>query len=161
MYTDLDPNKPIILIVEDEEDMEWLINRSIEYGKDPIFKDVSIIICKSVEDAYSVINSLRDNIELIVLDLLVKDCSGFEVVEYLKSEGLDIDIVIVSAYATYENLMRGLHEHVYDFVPKPVDLATIGHIFRELLERRGKRSIKYKTIAETALSFMKNIKKDA
>ena len=83
---------PLIYIIDDEEDIINLITLHLERSNFQV---------QGFTDATSFYQTLNKKIpDLIILDLMLPDESGFEICKYLKKEDsyTDIPIIILSAF---------------------------------------------------------------
>ena len=71
----------------------------------------------------------RENIDLILMDVLMPDIDGFQAVEMLKkSKFSDIPIIMVSATTEFKDEFKGFEIGAVDFIRKPFK--------KEFLKRR-------------------------
>jgi putative two-component system response regulator len=79
-----------------------------------------------------------DPFELILLDLQMPGCDGFEVMEQL-TRGLKGDflpVIVVTAYSDAENRLKALALGARDYITKPFLVAEVIHRIRNYLEVR-------------------------
>ncbi|MFJ5103601.1 response regulator transcription factor [Streptomyces sp. NPDC088554] len=78
--------------------------------------------------------------ELILLDIMLPDCDGFEVLNRLRADGLPVAVVFLTARDTRKDLVRGLTAGGDDYITKPFGLdevaARIGAVLRRTREHR-------------------------
>lgn len=114
---------PSALIVEDEPEANRLLARLVQLRG------------YRVESAFTGAEALgaveRDRFDIIFLDLMLPDTSGFTVCEALKADRRthDIPVVMVTARLGAENRLQGLRMGAAEYVPKPY---TPDQIFRTL-----------------------------
>lgn len=65
--------------------------------------------------------------DLILLDLMMPNMDGFQLLEAIKAdnETLSIPIIIVSAHLDNQTIRRAMDAGAVDFIPKPLDLSLI------------------------------------
>ena len=125
-----------ILVVEDEENISKLICDTLNlggYGYDTAF------------DGKRAVNKvLNEDYDLILLDIMLPELDGFEVMEKIKSK--NIPIIFLSAKNDVSSIVKGLKDGGQDYITKPFEpLELLARI--EL--RIGKNNIetyKYKDI---------------
>lgn len=118
-----------ILIVEDEV---RLADAIAEIVKEEGF-DADI-----VNDGESGIDfGMSGEYELIVLDVMLPKCSGFEVVKALREEKKDIPILMLTAKSETEDKVTGLDRGADDYMTKPFDSKELLARIRALLRRQG------------------------
>ena len=101
------------------------------------------IITNQIESAgFDVISSLNANRaltlvkehkpDIILLDIVMDKANGFDVCAALKGdpETNHIPIMFVSSSRNEENLIKGLHLGVVDFITKPVNRDELVHTIR-------------------------------
>jgi CheY-like chemotaxis protein len=78
---------------------------------------------------------------LALVDLMLPERSGLELLEILVAEHPATPVVMFSGYATSENALRSLQLGAFDFLPKPFDMEELLGVVRRGLrygERRAK-----------------------
>ncbi len=103
-----------VLIVDDDPDMAAFLARllaSAGMGVDTVYDGKSALA--------SVLSRAPD---LILLDVMLPDMSGFEICERLKADPVTalIPIVLVTALEDHESRVRGIEAGADDFLSKPV-----------------------------------------
>ena len=107
-----------ILFVEDDE----MIASGLIYALEQ--EDYEVIHCKSVNEALSVLQN--NKFDLAILDMQLRDGSGFDVGEKLKNT--DIAIIFLTVVDDEGNIVRAFESGADDYITKPFRL-------RELLAR--------------------------
>lgn len=85
----------------------------------------------------------REPCDIVLLDLVMPDMTGLEVLDRVRELGLDVRIVVVSGEPTFEHVQRALTRGAVDFIRKPYEpdeLLTILARVRDTLrlERRAR-----------------------
>lgn len=105
-------DKPSILIVEDiDEDLDILST---------ILKDdFQLHIAKTAEDSLKI--AMEQRPDLILLDIVLPDKTGFAVLEELKAscETADIPVIVITSAEGVQNEERGLTLGAVDYIVKP------------------------------------------
>src|SRR5204863_2760711 len=73
--------------------------------------------------------------ELVVLDVMLPDLDGFEIVRRLRADGLRMPIVFLTARDATEDKVRGLTLGGDDYVTKPFSLDELLARVRSVLRR--------------------------
>lgn len=136
---------PVVLLVEDN-DIDARIIRS--HLKD---MPLELEIAKTGSEAISRIRS--DKIDLILLDILLPDMTGFEICQRLKEmdKNFDAPIIIITCLHDLESRITGLELGVDDFLVKPINRQELAVRIRALLEKKQQLN-KLRTHYETALN---------
>ncbi len=132
-----------ILLVDDEESILNLIKMNL------IFENYEVITAECGIDAINLFKS--ESPDLIVLDLMLPDKDGFEVIHEFQSINSEVPIIILSARDQLNNKLLGLQLGADDYITKPFDsrelILRIRAISRRINKAKaiGKNEIKNKT----------------
>ena len=77
----------------------------------------------------------RDRPDLILLDLMLPEVDGLEVMRRLREEGSEIPILILSARGATSERVRGLAQGADDYLPKPFAPSEMLERVRAILRR--------------------------
>ena len=103
--------KKVICIVEDEKDLNELLKRYLEregYEVRNYFR---------FEEAEAHIHD--DDVKLWVLDIMLDDKSGFDLIEMIKEHNQDIPVIFMSARDKEFDRLIGLEKGSDDYITKP------------------------------------------
>ena len=110
-----------IIVVDDEEDQLFTIKKTLEYAN----KDYEII---TFNNGYNCLQYLKNNEkpDLILLDIMMPEITGWQVLEKIKenNDWLDIPIAFLTARTdeTAENAGKFLGE---DYIEKPFEAEDL------------------------------------
>lgn len=77
--------------------------------------------------------------DLILLDVMLPDISGFDLINILKDKkDFDIPIIFLSARVQREDILYGLETGGFDYLTKPFDLDLLEKKVRLAIEQRNK-----------------------
>ena len=144
-----------ILIIEDESNISDFVKMELEYEG----YEAEI----SEDGKEGLIKALREDYDLIVLDLMLPGISGLEVCRILKKEK-DIPVIMLSAKDSVMDKVAGLQIGADDYIAKPFAIeeliARIQVIFRRA-EKVKSNIIKFKdlSIQLESRTVMKNEEK--
>ena len=96
----------------------------------------------------------RHQYDLILLDLLMPDMDGFEVLEALKDVEVHSYVPVLVITAQPGHKLRALQNGAKDFVSKPLDLVEVKTRIHNLLEVR----LQYRQIAEYNLRLEQTVR---
>jgi DNA-binding NtrC family response regulator len=123
-----------ILIVDDEPS-----NRSI-LSQELIHEGYSVLAASDGREALRKVEASRP--DLIILDYMMPDLSGLEVLKELRKKENDTPVVMITAYGTMERAVEAMKEGAYDFITRPFEPDHIALVVRKALERqRLKRGV--------------------
>jgi len=120
-----------ILIVDDEEGIRKSLNA---YFK---MEGYSVETAASGEEAMEKLRASKFNI--ILMDINMPGMDGIETLQKIKSMDFSIQIIMMTAYSTFDKTMKSLEFGATDYILKPFDnlseLLYLVKISEERLER--------------------------
>ncbi|MFI6511712.1 response regulator transcription factor [Streptosporangium sp. NPDC050855] len=116
-----------LLIVEDEPNILELLAASLR------FAGFGVNTASNGTDAVAAVQRHRP--DLIVLDVMLPDMDGFDVVRRLRGGGSDTPVVFLTARDGTEDKIRGLTMGGDDYVTKPFSLEEVVARIRAVLRR--------------------------
>lgn len=113
-------NKPKILIVDDSE-----FNRAIL--KEILEETYEIIEADGGNEALHKIDEYGMKISLVLLDIIMPEKDGFEVLKYMEEEHLisDIPVIIISSEDSANYIRRAYEMGVSDYINRPFDANIV------------------------------------
>jgi len=80
--------------------------------------------------------------DLIILDFMMPELNGLDVLKELRQRDDDTPVIIVTAYGTVERAVEAMHAGAYDFITRPLKPDHVTLVVRKALERqRLKRGV--------------------
>ena len=130
---------PKILVVDDEEDLCEILKFNLE------------IEGYEVDTAFSAEEALKMDIasyQLLLLDVMMGEISGFKMASILRKEEktADIPIIFLTAKAQAEDRIQGLELGADDYVAKPFGMMELVSRVKAVLRRSEKASRDQKNI---------------
>jgi two-component system phosphate regulon response regulator PhoB len=118
-----------ILLIEDEEDIRDLVEISL---KKEGYKVVSAVLGKEGLELLE-----NQNFDLVLLDWMLPDQSGIEVLRKIKSlqEKKYIPVIMVTAKTETEDVVMGLEAGADDYISKPFELEVLRVRVKAVLRR--------------------------
>lgn len=105
-----------ILIIEDEEDIRDIISHYI--------KREGYLVKEAANGKMGINIALNDQIDLIILDLMIPDISGYDVCREI-SRNKNIPIIMLTARNDIVDKIRGLEIGADDYITKPFDIREV------------------------------------
>ena len=118
-----------ILVVDDESSISDLISTSLR------FVGFEVRSAATGSEALTVAEEFKPH--AVVLDVMLPDSDGFEVCRQLRSEGLNIGVLFLTAKDGIEDKVAGLTIGGDDYITKPFSLEELVARLRALLRRIG------------------------
>ncbi|TXT65523.1 MAG: Signal transduction response regulator [Promethearchaeota archaeon] len=128
---DLSEDNYIILLVEDNDDIRFIMNKILE------FHDYKVCHAKNGEDALKVLSEMEKSPDIIISDIMMPKMDGYDFFRAISnnSQYSHIPFIFLSALDSPEDIRLGKLLGVDDYLTKPIVeedlLATIaGKIYR-------------------------------
>lgn len=103
--------KHVVCIVEDEKDLNELVKRYLEK------EDYEVRSYLTFKEA--LVGAQADDVSLWVLDIMLDQGSGFDLLDVIKSETPDVPIIFMSARDQEFDRIIGLEKGSDDYITKP------------------------------------------
>jgi two-component system OmpR family response regulator len=117
-----------ILVVDDEPSIVDSVATVLRY------EGFEVEVANSGRSALA--KAQEQTFDLIVLDVMLPDLDGLEVTRRIRSDGLDVPVLFLTAKAEVEDRIAGLSIGGDDYVTKPFSLLEIVARARAILRRR-------------------------
>jgi len=119
-----------VLIVDDED---VVLKVAIKMLEELGYKVYS---AESGMQALEVFKKNKEEIDLVILDMIMPGMGGAEVFEAIKSEKPDVKILLSSGYSINGKAQDILRRGCDGFIQKPFDLGGLSHKLREIIEAK-------------------------
>ena len=116
-----------LLVVEDDPNILELLSASLRFA--------GFDVATARTGSEGVTAALRSRPDLVVLDVLLPDLDGFEVIKLMRAEGARVPVVFLTARDTTDDKIRGLTLGGDDYVTKPFSLEELTARIRAVLRR--------------------------
>ncbi len=117
-----------ILIVDDEEVLQDILTSLVrEEGHHPL-------CCRNGQEALDTLD--REDVDLVLLDLMLPDMHGLEVLRQIRDRDPDQVVTVITAYSSIEGAIEAMREGAFHYLPKPFKNEEVRLNLRKGLERR-------------------------
>lgn len=117
-----------ILIVEDDANIAKLVEATVAIG------GYEGVVCTNGAEAFEKIE--HENFDLILLDVMLPDMSGFEIMQ--KRTNTDSPVIFITAKQELTDKVRGLRLGAEDYIVKPFEMLELLVRIDNILKRCGK-----------------------
>jgi two-component system, OmpR family, response regulator len=124
-------DKARLLVVDDEPDIVELLSAALRYS------DFEVETASGGRDAVAQTRRFRPDVML--LDVMMPDLDGFEVVRKIRSEGYQMPVIFLTARDAVVDRVQGLTLGADDYVVKPFSLDEVVARVHAVLRRCGDR----------------------
>jgi CheY-like chemotaxis protein len=125
---ELKGGKETVLVAEDEELLRRLAKEILEG------LGYNVLLAADGEDAVKVFEANRDQIDVVVLDLVMPKLGGRAAYESMRSAGCSVPVIFMTGYSA-ELAKNTNHQGLGDgFIQKPYSVQSLGQKVREVLD---------------------------
>ena len=118
-----------VLVVDDEVNIAELLAMALRY------EGWDLAMAHSGTDAVSTARDFRP--DAVVLDMMLPDIDGLEVLRRLRGESPEVPVLFLTARHSVEDRISGLTVGADDYVTKPFSLEEVVARLRGLMRRMG------------------------
>ena len=117
-----------IMVVDDEEKNRELLSDFLES------KGYDVISAFGGKDALAKMNEEPD---LVLLDIMMPDMHGMNVLDEMKNMAPDVEIIMVTALSEHVVGLESLKRGAYEFISKPINLRHLESVVSFTLAQKG------------------------
>jgi DNA-binding NtrC family response regulator len=118
---------PNILIADDEKAIRKTLKEILEYEGYKV---------DEAEDGQKAYDMIREGeYDVVLCDIKMPKLDGMEVLDRIKKEGTDSQIIMISGHGTLETAVDAVKKGAFDFISKPPDLNRLLITVRNALDK--------------------------
>ncbi len=121
-----------VLIVEDEPSLREIIRKALQNER--------LVVEEAADFATACEKTGLYDYECILLDIMLPDGNGLELLQRLKKEGKRDRVIIISAKDSIEDKVKGLDLGADDYLAKPFHIAELTARVKSLIRRNNNGS---------------------
>ena len=122
---------PALLVVDDNEDNRYVLSQQLNIQG---YDNITI-----ATNGHEALNNLRSkSFDLVLLDIMMPDLNGYEVLERMRSspELRNIPVIMISGIGELDSVVRCIELGAEDYLPKPFEPTLLRARVRATLERK-------------------------
>ncbi len=121
--------KEKVLVIDDEPGIREMLSRELTLeGYD----------VQTAEDGLDALEKVkREKFQLAVCDMNMPRLAGLEVLEAIRDRDPDMEVIMMTGYATVESAVQAMKKGAYDFVQKPFSLDELLMLVQKSLEKQN------------------------
>jgi DNA-binding response OmpR family regulator len=116
-----------LLIVDDETNIRMTLKQC--FSSDEYELDIAV----NGDEALAKLKA--NQYDLALLDIRMPGLTGMEVLEKVREESIDVDVIMMTAYGSVEKAVEAMKLGAVDFIGKPFTPAQIREIVENVLSR--------------------------
>lgn len=122
---DKDNKDTKILMVDDESIVHQLLSMALQgFGYNKLFKATTVTRALQILE--------REKLDVVFLDLQLKEGSGFDLIKKIKRKNKAIKIIVLSGHATIKNVKQSIMMGASAFVCKPFSAKKVYEVLEDL-----------------------------
>jgi DNA-binding response OmpR family regulator len=122
-------SRPKILIIEDDRKLSEALVSGVETS------GYDVTAASSAEEGFFLVHRLHP--DLLLLDLTLPHRNGLDILQQIRTEGIDVRVLILTSHNTVDDRVAGLRSGADDYLGKPFSfpelLARIEALLRRIL----------------------------
>lgn len=119
-------NRPLALIVDDEEDLRLLMRMTLKR------MNIDCYVADSLHQAEQLLKKSQFN--FCLTDLNLPDGSGLQLVNHIAQHHPNLPVAVISAYGSMDIAIDALKAGAFDFVSKPIEMARLKPLIEQALK---------------------------
>jgi len=96
--------------------------------------EYTVLVATEGEQALKIVEETP--LDVVLLDLRMPGISGISVLERIKSFNPDIEVILITGYASYETVLEALRLHAFDYISKPFNIPELRNKVRLAVKRK-------------------------
>lgn len=122
-------NQTVALIVDDEPDIRELLEITLNR------MDIRTRSAEDIAEAKALLR--QQSFDLCLTDMKLPDGNGLELVGFIQALAKPIPVAVITAHGNMESAIQAMKKGAFDFVSKPVDLASLRLLVNNALKLAG------------------------
>lgn len=83
----------------------------------------------------------KEKFDIVILDVMMPKVDGFEVLEYIRANGINTPVLMLTALDQAKDQVRGLNAGADDYLAKPFDISVLRARIEALLRRTHRNEL--------------------
>lgn len=119
--------KSTLLVVDDEKIVRLMIDKMLKREK------FNVILAENGAEAVEIFDKMKDEIDLVLLDMIMPIMGGRECYFELKKRKEDVRVVVVSGYLNKDDLVELENNGIYGYLRKPFHIDDFLRVVNKAL----------------------------
>jgi DNA-binding NtrC family response regulator len=120
--------KPVLLIVDDEESVRESFRLALQ-------DDYSLTFAPDAKTTLRILKS--QSFDLCLLDIMLPDGSGLDLLRQVKRRDESIDVIMVTALTGVDTALEAMKMGAYDYITKPYKIDELYELIKRVLTKRA------------------------
>ena len=120
-----------VLVVDDDADVRGLLGAVLARNR--------VTVTEAASGAEAMTRLGRAEFDVVVIDILLPDHSGLDVLRWARGAEIDTEFVVLTGHADLETAVEAMRLGAYDFVTKPWKNAELLEVVAKAAEKKALR----------------------
>ena len=139
----MQPQQPVILVIDDEEAIRLFLEATLE--------DRGYTMRTAGTGAAAIVSAEDVVPDLVLLDLMLPDMTGLQVLQSLKARYPHLPVVMITAYSRTDSAVQAMKLDAFDYVSKPIQLEKLLRVVDKALEETAEARDRFRHTTQTDL----------
>jgi len=144
-------NNVNILLIEDEEDIR------------ESYVDMLSFLSLTADTACNGLEGLKklehQHYDIVITDLNMPEIDGMETLRRIKKKNSEIEVIVITGFATIENAISAMKQGAFDYITKPVSLEHVKIVLNKCIQKiLANRENKELRVSNTQLIELNDLK---
>ena len=123
-----------LLMIDDEQTSFEIVKATIDWAS----MGISLEYAESAHQAMDMIKS--DIPDIILTDIMMPGMDGFELIEWIKANSYNCEVIILTAYGTFEYARKALDYGVTGYLLKPINETELKELINKAVYNLNQNS---------------------
>src|SRR5574337_19013 len=123
-----EPAKHKILVVDDDQEMRQLL--------EDVLAREGFLVTQAVDGADAILRLRNDSYDVIVLDKIMTNQSGLEVLPEIKRLQPEAQIILITAFGDRETYIEAMGKGATAYLAKPFGMSVLVQIVKQAIEQK-------------------------
>ena len=117
------------------------------------WNSLDFTVCAVAKDGLQALEKYQETLpDLIISDINMPLCNGIEMLQQLRNQGSDVQIIFLTAYSEFDYARDALRLYAADYILKPFEDGTIETSVQKLIPKLTKEKIHKRLMIRTVMS---------
>lgn len=123
-----DMDQARILVVDDDEAGRKTLSR--------LLSRAGYYVSESQSGARALSILPQNRFDLVMTDLIMEDMNGLELLEQIKGHHPDVEVIVVTAYASIPTAIEAIKNGAYHYLEKPFRMDEVLHLIGQAIQKQ-------------------------
>ncbi len=118
-----------VLLVDDEEEFLEIMAERMRA------RDIEVTTSSSAQEAFALLK--KESFDAVIMDFMMPEINGIEALKQIKEKNPEMQIILLSGYATVQKGVEAMKAGAFDFIEKPADLDKLSEKIKKAHNKKA------------------------